>query len=967
MHIKHWKVVLFGFLILLFVPLFGQKTDENATARAEIKGTPRIIHYTRKDFSGDPQIWAMCQDNDGIMYFGNNDGTLIFDGARWQTVNLPNNSSVRSLLHSTDGHVYAGGFNEFGRIERDEYGDYSYQSLMDQLSPEDRNLENIWAIHDVQNHIVFRSLSRLVAISNNKAFTIPSTGFYYSAVIDDKLYLVNDEGVKTLDLKTLSFESLIIPAQYDHATIAAIAAGPAEDQIILFTRPGASYSFDNLTKSIRHFKNYFTETSNNQILSAIKSSAGNYYLGTLSSQIMVLDESGDPVPLTESFMELQDHTVLNLFESSEGNIWALLNNGIDCINISSPISVLFENASVFDVMIRGGKIYAATNQGVFVSQRIVQNPHFASLEFRKIPGLEGQAWSLQSFHSQILCSHNGGLFVIDDDDILKIEGLAGVWKVIPVRGKENHYFVCTYTGIHMLRFEGGKFEILYRVDGFNESSRDIIQSDEENTFWVCHGYKGVFKLQFDRNFEHVVGLEHFREKGLPSPFSINVFRWKDHIVFTTNQGIYTFNEATNQFDPMTELNERFGTEVNVRKLLQYEDKTWFIQDDEAGFFEDDSKKLQKGLFLELKGTFNRGMESILPINTSNVLIGTTTGLYAYDLSFQQHADTKKTLITEVHYQYNNERIKRSLKGSSEEIPHSASDIRFEFSAPKLKDQTQVQYSHQMEGIDEDWSDWSADPFRIYSQLFPGRYTFKVKARSMIGETASEATYRFSIAPVWYMTRLALGMYAFMLLLIIVGSRKLVKKKIVVEKEKTREEEKKKRTVLELELDQMRLEREKERIERDKKILEEDVIFKSKELANYTMLLVKKRELLTDLREDLKELKEVVKNERSRNMLRNLIRKIGINLNDEEHIHVFEANFERVHDDFFQELKTYFPDLTSKELRLCALVKMNLTNKEIAPILNISLRGVETARYRLRKRLSLDHEENMVEFLEKLSP
>jgi AraC family chitin signaling transcriptional activator len=97
----------------------------------------------------------------------------------------------------------------------------------------------------------------------------------------------------------------------------------------------------------------------------------------------------------------------------------------------------------------------------------------------------------------------------------------------------------------------------------------------------------------------------------------------------------------------------------------------------------------------------------------------------------------------------------------------------------------------------------------------------------------------------------------------------------------------------------------------------------------------------------------------------LIKRINTNLQDEEHIKVFEANFERVHYEFFNELKAYFPDLTQKELRLCAFVRMNLTNKEIASILNISVRGVETARYRLRKRLSLNHEEDMAEFLEKL--
>ena len=75
--------------------------------------------------------------------------------------------------------------------------------------------------------------------------------------------------------------------------------------------------------------------------------------------------------------------------------------------------------------------------------------------------------------------------------------------------------------------------------------------------------------------------------------------------------------------------------------------------------------------------------------------------------------------------------------------------------------------------------------------------------------------------------------------------------------------------------------------------------------------------------------------------------------------------ERVHHEFFTQLKATFPDLTAKELQLCAFVRMNLTNKEIASILNISVRGVETARYRLRKRLGMSQEDDMAQFLEKL--
>jgi DNA-binding CsgD family transcriptional regulator len=194
----------------------------------------------------------------------------------------------------------------------------------------------------------------------------------------------------------------------------------------------------------------------------------------------------------------------------------------------------------------------------------------------------------------------------------------------------------------------------------------------------------------------------------------------------------------------------------------------------------------------------------------------------------------------------------------------------------------------------------------------------------------------------------------------------VKRKIKAEKEKARIDEAERTKLLELEIQQMKLEHEKRKIERDKEILEEDVVYKSKELANYTMLLVKKKDLLNELNEDIRQIREGTTNEKVKSKLRSLQSRIKYNLSDEGYLQVFDSNFERVHHDFFRELKMAYPNLSTKELRLCAFVKMNLTNKEIASILNISVRGVETARYRMRKRLSLDHEVNMVEFLDSLS-
>ncbi len=76
----------------------------------------------------------------------------------------------------------------------------------------------------------------------------------------------------------------------------------------------------------------------------------------------------------------------------------------------------------------------------------------------------------------------------------------------------------------------------------------------------------------------------------------------------------------------------------------------------------------------------------------------------------------------------------------------------------------------------------------------------------------------------------------------------------------------------------------------------------------------------------------------------------------------KTNFDQVHENFLLRLREAFPELTAKDLRLCAFLRLNLSSKEIAPLLNISARGVEISRYRLRKKLQLDHKEHLTDFI-----
>jgi AraC family chitin signaling transcriptional activator len=964
-----------GFFVSVFalvsLQLAGQSFSLNANS-THFRGIPRVIHYSKKQFEGDPQIWTMCQDKNGVLYFGNNDGALIFDGERWQKLKLPNNSSIRSLKLSAAGVVYAGGFNEFGTISRDEFGNYHYESLTKLLRVEDRNFENIWQIHEVHGNIVFRSFRLLIVFANSKALTLQASGnFNYSTVVHNELYAQDDEGLKLINLSSLDIKLLFKRTDFNKEELVSFLPGFDKKEFLIITKQGSVLGTDSATRKTETIYKLLPKQASNLITCAIKSSAGRYYFGTLTNQLLSLERVNNKIIASKAFPALQDNTVLNLFESNEGNLWVLLNNGIDCITTSSPVSLLFENASIYDAFPNGDDLYVATNQGVFLSTSNEESKT-RGINFQSISGLEGQAWTLQLLDNQILCSHDRGLFVVSQNKVKQIPGVQGVWKVIAIKDKPGFYLACTYNGIYLLTYtkENG-FAIKNRLEGFSESSRDILQSDEPGVFWICHGYKGVFKIKIEDSFKRVVSLEHFKDQnGLPSPFNVNVFRWNNEIIFTTNEGIFFFDEKTNHFRPHAFLTKLFGTEKNVRKILQYGDKTWFVHDNEIGYFftREKEPQLKKGLFLQLKGTFNPSMECIVPLNNRYILVGTNTGLYSFDLNFNSTAKKSNTLITSVKYNESSREIVSILnttKSAHLKLPYNASLLIFKFSAPGFLEKTNVQYSYKIDGVDDVWSAWQESSIKEFSIFRAGNYVFHVKARSLLGEESEEAIYYFEILPVWYRTIWAIIVYCISGIILIALIVMMVKQKIQQEKEKTQAEEKEKRKVLELIIQRIKLEREKEQIMKDKDVLEGDVIQKSKELANYTMLLVKKRELLSEMHEELKELKELVRNDASRQKLRDLIKRINTNLQDEEHIKVFEANFERVHHEFFNELKAFFPDLTQKELRLCAFVRMNLTNKEIASILNISVRGVETARYRLRKRLSLNHEEDMAEFLEKL--
>ena len=141
-----------------------------------------------------------------------------------------------------------------------------------------------------------------------------------------------------------------------------------------------------------------------------------------------------------------------------------------------------------------------------------------------------------------------------------------------------------------------------------------------------------------------------------------------------------------------------------------------------------------------------------------------------------------------------------------------------------------------------------------------------------------------------------------------------------------------------------------------------MIHRDKELANQTMDLIRKNKFLAKIKEELEKTKNSSNDAFLKEKISSLINKIDKDVDHSKQWEVFETAFDDVHEDFLNRLKLRYPALTPKELKLCAYLRMNISTKEIAPLMNISIRGVEICRYRVRKKLNIDRDTNLTSLI-----
>ena len=884
---------------------------------------------------------------------------MKYDGVRWKVYPMPSHTIVRSVSVSPDERVYTGSNEEFGYWTMDLSKKLKYTSLVPLLK--DFNLHNkeIWKIVQFHNKVYFQGFSSLFVFDQHSVKPIKVPGsivfllkagdrLFVHSVQGDLYEVINDKLVNIYQSKMLYGTEVrtILPYKDGSFLIGTSSKGVFvldKNRITPWNVPANSL--------LKEFQ------INNGIIFGDK-----IVFGTIVKGVFILDSAGNLLNHFHSENDLQNNTVLSLYNDNNQSIWVGLDNGIDNISFNNPVDVYHGPnealGAVYTAALFNNTLYVGTNRGIFTYSKT--GDRFLYTGFLK--NSQGQVWQLKAIDGTLFCGHTNGTYIIENNNLELISGVSGGYMLqkIMIRGKE-YLIQSTYSSLIVYKKSKKNWEYSHLVKGFQEPAR-FIEADHLGNIWIGHSIKGLYRLRLSESLDTVIEKQFFDQKnGLISNANIRVFKIANRVVFSNGEKLFTWDDLKQKIIPYTGLNtkiEDFEAAASITTID--ENSYWFVTKTEAALFSiKENKPLM--LFRFILNQYNLSLvdsyENIVPLTENLHLICLDNGfaIFKKDIAPQADASASKLVIRDLAcWDAAGNILNIDLSNTTALLKNAYNNIAISFSTLQNPCSRKL-YQFKLEGIDSGWSKWSETAEVKYTRLPVGKYSFKVRTLTSNGTITEPVTLVFKVKPAWYASIVATLIYLLIGLGGILASQYFYRNRLAKHHSRLNliANEKRKAEKQNSEQEIMKLQNEK---------LQAEISHKNMQLADSTMAIIKKNEMLLKIKDELAKQKEELGPRYPARYLQRFTTLIDKNISNDNDWEIFEVLFDQAHEDFFKRLKHSFPDLTQSDLKLCAYLKLNLSSKEIVPLLNISIRGVEIRRYRLRKRLSLSSDKNLVEYI-----
>lgn len=931
-----YKVFLF-FIFLLFC-LFNQAISAHY-----------IKNYQKQEYQAANQNWSVAQDANGYLYFANNIGLLEFDGITWTLYPAPEGAIIRSVAVDKKNRIFTAGYRELGFWERNALGRLEYHSLKKEVEKNFTANEEFWNVIAFSEMVYFQSFSKIYIYDYQKFEIVRPEGFINSISDGGDRIFVNIMNKGIYEIAGNKLTPYLVSDFFSNKEIRFILSLNKSQKLIRTANDGLLfYDGQKISPWQPEQTDYFLK---NIINRGCLSADGKIIIGTILDGISVFDLTGNLLHRFNKENGLQNNTVLGVISDTNHNIWISLDKGIGFVSFSPDPSYSIverkELGAVYTAALYKDKLYLGTNQGLYSRAYTASNEPFLL-----VPGTQGHIWDCRVIDDRLFVNHNKGTFEIQDDQIKQISAVSGGFSIIENPHKPNSLIQSTYSNLIFYKKDHSQWDIDRVIYQFNDLIR-YIEVDHLGNYWASHLYRGIFKLKFNSR-DSLIYNRYYGTNIFGKDNNIHVFKLENRIVFTTGQKLYTFDDLNDTIVDYTTMNQKLGNYQKATRIVASpEHHYWMITDQSYGLFSfqnSEVKKIKEYPARLFNNQVITGYENIVPLSKSKAILCLENGyaiLNADTISPASLISGKRPELRRITMSGSNEQIS-DLPLNSDKITlhYNRNNLQLQFSFPFFSSDN-IKYQSFIEGLDQQWSEPLDKPIFSFKRIPVGHYKMKVKAVNAWGEQSLEHSVNVDVLPPWYLSVVAFLVY----FLIIIAGLVIFRRRIIARtrQKESRESEEKERELIEL---------------RNEK-LQAELSFKSNELASSTMSIIKKNEFLMNVKEMLNNQKMELGSRYPDKYYDKLVQKIDDNMTSQEDWKVFEANFDRAHEQFMKTLKDNYRDLTPSDLRLCAFLRMNLASKEIAPLLGISVRGVENHRYRLRKKLNLDADGNLTDFIIRL--
>lgn len=849
----------------------------------------------------------------------------VWNGYAWKAYSTDDEAVIRYLFwDDTTERLYCTGDNFFGFWQTNRYGSLEYHRL---YANDDFSMNKIfWRIIPSGNGCFYLQTHEALYFYDSGELELIATGrIGYAFPVEEKTYVQIDNAIHAIDghrlssIATVPSDRIVFLEESDDGTITLLTEMSGFFKIT----PGSDHAEPVYPQASRFF-------SKLRVFSACKRPSGGYVVGTVLDGAYITDGEGTVQEKFTSGDGLSYTTVLSLDEDDYGNIILGLDGGAAWI-WSNESARFFSSASerignIYASAFWNGDLYLGTNKGLYRigPDRIPQI----------LPNTQGQIWDLIPLKKTLAVIADKGLYSLKADNSYEIIS-PYVWKAIPVPGKKDIFCASDRFGL-MLLSEGqdGEISIRNRLENYSNPDNSVL-FDKYGYIWVEWLRGKARRLAPDSELTRIKESREYAV-GKDTNNIVRAFRIDGEIVFTTGCECYTYMPHLDSLvlnEYYTDLFSRFGTrELNIfqqgNSFFNYAGNTVDMLVRSGKEVRIARDIFRSSEFEQLPKRFRR----IQMLGDTAAVCGFSETLGLVSIKNKNLETAPKVYLNEVTYETRGQQLHAAL---DEELifPFSVSDMVFTVSSAP----------HSSLDYRIDKGKWNPvnGPI-VIKYIESGIHLLEIGYGGKVLKTLKFSVKKHFTSEWWFIM---------LLLAVFIGityaGRRLYKSRM--KRLKSRYETRQRELI------------EKEHFLHQNEMLSLELRERDKKLSMLALNDITVNNMLNDILDQLQSVTDP-SNKNALKPVRHCIEKYK---RDNGTWKTFELYFNGIFDGFFDRLRAQYPNLTNNDIKICAYVKLGMSTKEIAALMNIEISSAESARYRLRKNMGLSQSDSLTEIVSKI--